>query len=198
MSGKSLIQSSVEIAIGVIGLSLATQSQSIAQVPQQEVVSLFQQVAVAGSLEPMFTIPELPPLEPTLPEVEEIRLVLRLQKRRVYLYRGNAVLKSYPVAIGRPGWETPKGSFKVIQMLKNPGWTNPFTGEVVPAGQQNPLGERWIGFWTNGENLIGFHGTPNRESVGRAASHGCVRMYNEHIRDLYNVVSLGTPVTVEP
>lgn len=67
----------------------------------------------------------------------------------------------------------------------------------MPPGPDNPLGERWIAFWTDGTNVIGFHGTPNRDSVGRAASHGCVRMYNEDVRELYDIVSTGTPVTVE-
>uniref|UniRef100_A0A832M353 L,D-transpeptidase n=1 Tax=Oscillatoriales cyanobacterium SpSt-402 TaxID=2282168 RepID=A0A832M353_9CYAN len=114
------------------------------------------------------------------------------------MYRGEEQLASYPVAVGKPGWETPVGTFEIIQMIENPGWTNPFTGEVVPPGPENPLGERWIGFWTDGTNYIGFHGTPSRESVGRAASHGCVRLYNEDIRELYTLVAMGTTVTVEP
>ena len=143
-------------------------------------------------------VPYLPPIQPVLPEVSETRLVLRLSERMVYVYQGNSLKVSYPVAVGKDGWETPTGQFKVMAMIKNPGWTNPFTGEVVTAGADNPLGERWIQFWTDGENAIGFHGTPSRESVGRAASHGCVRMYNEDVRALYALVLLGTPVTVEP
>lgn len=146
------------------------------------------------------TFPELPPLEPILPETVEqaTQLVLKLGERRVYVYQDGEVKTSYPVAIGKPGWETPTGQFEVMDMLKNPGWTNPFTDEVVESGPDNPLGDRWIAFWTDGTNYIGFHGTPNRESVGRAASHGCVRMYNEDIRELYSMVSVGTTVVVEP
>jgi len=140
------------------------------------------------------------PLEPEvlLPVSEPIHLVLKLQDRRLYVYRGEHLETSYPVAIGRPGWETPTGQFQVRAMLEDPGWTNPFTGEVTPPGAANPLGERWIAFWSDGSNEIGFHGTPNRESVGEAASHGCVRMYNEDIRELYQQVRLGTVVRVEP
>lgn len=140
----------------------------------------------------------LPSIQPILPEVSETRLVLKLRERLVYVYQGNSLKASYPVAVGREGWGTPTGQFKVTSMVENPGWTNPFTGEVMASGTDNPLGERWIQFWTDGENAIGFHGTPNRESVGRAASHGCVRMYNEDVRKLYALVLLGTPVTVEP
>ena len=128
---------------------------------------------------------------------EAIRLVLRLGERRVYVYRGSTVEKSYPVAIGRKGWETPTGNFQVLYQITNPGWTHPLTGEVMPPGPDNPLGDRWIAFWTDGTNVIGFHGTPNPESIGKAASHGCVRMYNEDVRQLYEIVAVGTPVTVE-
>jgi len=128
---------------------------------------------------------------------EAIRLVLRLGERRVYIYQGDMVAKSYPVAIGKEGWETPTGEFEVFSQISEPGWTNPFTNEVMGPGPNNPLGDRWIAFWTDGNNSIGFHGTPNRESVGKAASHGCVRMYNEDVKELYEIVAIGTPVTVE-
>ncbi len=129
---------------------------------------------------------------------QTVHLRLSLSDRKVYVYRGENIEATYPVAVGKAGWETPTGEFKVITQINQPGWTNPFTDEVMPPGPDNPLGDRWIGFWTDGTNTIGFHGTPNRESVGRAASHGCVRMYNEDIRKLFEVVALGTPVTVEP
>lgn len=144
-------------------------------------------------------IPELPAIRPILPDVatQETRLVLKLQQRRLYVYQGKQLKASYPVAVGRPGWETPTGQFRVMGMVQNPGWTNPFTRKVMPPGPDNPLGDRWIAFWTDGRNSIGFHGTPDRDSVGQAASHGCVRMLNEDIRELYEMAVLGTPVTVE-
>lgn len=123
-------------------------------------------------------------------------LKIDLSDRRVYVMRDNQVKTSFPIAIGRRGWETPTGEFRVIQMLRNPSWQHPFTGEVVPPGRDNPLGVRWIGFWTDGRNYIGFHGTPNENSVGRAASHGCVRMFNRDVVNLFEMVSLGTPVVV--
>ncbi len=148
---------------------------------------------------PTLSLSALPVPEPIFPEtVPEIQLVIRLSERRVYVYQDNQIYISYPIAIGRSGWETPTGDYEVLNMVKNPGWQNPFTGEVVPPGPNNPLGERWIGFWTDGENFIGFHGTPNAQSVGQAASHGCIRMYNRDVQDLFEIVALGTPVTVQP
>jgi L,D-transpeptidase ErfK/SrfK len=141
--------------------------------------------------------PNLPDIQPILPEVQTVRLVLKLQERRLYVYDGERIKATYPVAVGKAGWETPKGEFRVLEMVRQPGWTNPFTQEVMPPGPDNPLGDRWIAFWTDGTNYVGFHGTPNRASVGQSASHGCVRMFNEHVRELYETVQIGTPVVVE-
>ncbi len=129
---------------------------------------------------------------------EKIHLLIRLSDRRVYVYQDDQLKTSYPIAIGREGWETPTGTHKVIQKIPNPSWKHPFTGEIIPPGPENPLGERWIGFWTDGTNYIGFHGTPNEESVGQAASHGCVRMLNQDVLALFEKVGIGTTVVVEP
>lgn len=134
---------------------------------------------------------------PAQSEEQTVRLLLKLSERKVYVYQGDSVEAVYPVAVGRAGWETPTGEFSVLYQTTDPGWTNPLTGEVMPPGDNNPLGDRWIAFWTDDVNLIGFHGTPNRDSVGTAASHGCIRMYNEDVRELYEMVSVGTPVTVQ-
>jgi lipoprotein-anchoring transpeptidase ErfK/SrfK len=131
-------------------------------------------------------------------ETQTRRLEIQLSRHRVVMYEGEKMVKAYPIAIGRPGWETPKGKFKVLQKLRNPNWIHPLKkGVVIPGGDpENPLGRFWIGFWTNGKNWIGFHGTPNPESVGKPASHGCIRMYNKDIEDLFSKVDVGTPVTV--
>lgn len=131
-------------------------------------------------------------------DAQTLHLEIQLSKRKVVLLQGKTTVKSYPIAVGRPGWETPKGKYKVIQKLKNPTWIHPLKkGVVIPGGDpENPLGRYWIGFWTDGKNWIGFHGTPNPGSVGRAASHGCIRMYNKDIEELFQQVDLGTPVNV--
>ncbi|MBD2203483.1 L,D-transpeptidase [Calothrix sp. FACHB-1219] len=143
--------------------------------------------------------PAIPIIKSTIPATapKNIHLVLKLRMRQLYVYSGDNLQASYPVAIGKPGLETPVGKFKVIEMLKNPDWTHPQTGKLVLPGPNNPLGERWIAFWNSGREYIGFHGTPDRASVGKAVSHGCVRMYNEHVRELYELVKMGTPVVVE-
>ncbi len=134
---------------------------------------------------------------PSRSQPESLWLELNLSRRRVTIYSGQQVLKSYPVAVGKPGWETPIGNFQVKEMIRNPDWANPFTGAVLQAGHpRNPLGRRWIGFWTDGQDWIGFHGTPDPQYIGQAISHGCVRMKNQDIEDLFETVSVGTPVKV--
>ncbi|MGV0028440.1 L,D-transpeptidase [Phormidesmis priestleyi] len=129
--------------------------------------------------------------------VQPVRLEIRLSKRQVTVYQGKNKIKTYSIAVGRPGWETPTGTFKVMEMVKDPAWVHPFKGFVIPGGDpENPLGRRWIGFWTDGKNWVGFHGTPTPESVGKAASHGCVRMLNKDVEELFQKVSLGTVVQV--
>ena len=167
-------------------------------------------VATPGSSEPVLPLLETPlpdriptftptPDEPSAAPVDfPLRLELNLSKRQVTLYRGEQPLKSYPVAIGRPGWETPTGTFQVLQKVEKPTWIHPLQeGVVIPGGDpDNPLGNYWVGFWTDGNNWIGFHGTPTPESIGKAASHGCVRMYNKDIAELFPQLTVGTVVTV--
>ncbi|HEY9635173.1 MAG TPA: L,D-transpeptidase [Coleofasciculaceae cyanobacterium] len=124
------------------------------------------------------------------------RLVVDLSDAKVYSYWGERLLSSYATAVGQPGWETPTGTFKVVQKQSNPIWKQPITGELIPTGPDNPLGDRWIAFWSDGHHQIGFHGTNNEELVGQAVSHGCLRMRNKDIRELYEQVSIGTQVVV--
>jgi lipoprotein-anchoring transpeptidase ErfK/SrfK len=127
-----------------------------------------------------------------------LKVVIKLNQRRVYIYQNQQLKTSYPIAVGREGWETPVGEYQVIEMISQPTWEHPLTGDIIPPGPDNPLGERWIGFWTDGKNYIGFHGTPNTETVGQAASHGCIRMFNQDVLTLFQMVKIGTPVIVEP
>ena len=130
------------------------------------------------------------------PIVATVNLIIKLKQKHVYVYKGDKLVTKYPIAIGKKGWETPTGEWQVMEKIKNPAWTSFKTGEVLAPGGENPLGSRWIGFWTDGQDTIGFHGTPNLKSIGTAASHGCVRMFNRDVKALYRIVKVGTTVTV--
>ena len=106
------------------------------------------------------------------------------------------------------------GRHQVLEKVANPVWEHPGNGKAVGPGAANPLGSRWIGFhrdcrgrrgWDgerhleiSGCTVAGFHGTPHRWTVGRAISHGCVRLYEENVQELFELVQVGTPVTVLP
>lgn len=126
------------------------------------------------------------------------KLVVDLSDRQVTLKRQGHPDQLFPIAVGRGGWETPTGEFQIINKQKDPRWQNPLTREVLPSGPDNPLGTRWIGFWTDGRNQLGFHGTDEIDLIGQAVSHGCIRMTNHHIQELYPLVQVGTPVTIQP
>jgi len=144
----------------------------------------------------------------------ERTLVLDRRRRELLVIDNGSPLRRFPVAVGMPGWETPVGRFRVIEMQSDPTWEHPVSGQLIRPGPDNPLGSRWIGFhrdcsgrrgFNGKEHLVvegcvvaGFHGTPNRSSIGQAVSHGCVRLFDEHVRDLFDLVRLGTPVTVLP
>lgn len=131
------------------------------------------------------------------PLANSSQLVVDLSDRRVYFYQGKKLVRGYPVAVGKKDWQTPVGKFKVLEKKRHPSWIQPLTGEVIPAGPNNPLGDRWIGFWSDGVHRIGFHGTNKEKSVGGAVSHGCLRMRNDDIRHIYTQVNIGTTVIVK-
>lgn len=164
-------------------------------------VLLYQALAYQQKLPPMRSIYTINPNRQLWDrELMQItRLEVSISQRKVTAFHGEIPLKSYPIAVGKEGWSTPVGNHRVLQTIEYPSWQNPFTGDVIASKDpENPLGDRWIGFWTDGKNWSGFHGTPNRDSVGQAASHGCIRMYNEDIRELFSQVTTGTIVKVSP
>jgi lipoprotein-anchoring transpeptidase ErfK/SrfK len=149
---------------------------------------------------PFVITPELPTLREFgryAPEDQTVHVLLKLADRKVYVYQGQKLMASYPVAVGRPDFPTPTGEFKVFEMIVNPAWQSPWTGEVETPGIDGSLGLRWIGFVELTGGVVGFHGTPNVASLGQAASHGCVRMRNEDIVKMYELIKIGTLVRVE-
>jgi lipoprotein-anchoring transpeptidase ErfK/SrfK len=128
----------------------------------------------------------------------DIRVVVRLKARQVFVYRGETELAKFPIAVGKKGWETPTGDHQVINRDMYPTFKNFKTGVTIEGGaRDNPLGARWIGFWSDGKTQIGFHGTDQPELIGSAVSHGCIRMHNRDVIQLYDFVKLGTPVIVQ-
>lgn len=126
------------------------------------------------------------------------RLVIRLGARKLEYYEGNDLIKQYDIAVGQADWETPVGHFSVLDLREDPLWQHPITGEAIASGPDNPLGSRWIGFAFDDGYHIGIHGTNQEELVGQAVSHGCVRMRDSEIQEVFSNIAIGTPITVQP
>ena len=133
----------------------------------------------------------IPPFTP----VQSTAIVLNLPERMLYLFRGGRMVKFWGVAIGGAQYPTPDGDFRIIAKEKNPVWEPPAWLEkaAIGPGPDNPLGDRWMQITPD---MVGIHGTNNPDSIGGVASLGCVRLYPEAVRELYDQVSVGTPVYV--
>ncbi len=151
--------------------------------------------------------PEPPAPAPTPTKTPDLHLLLRLDERRVYVVENDVKqpAEGYLVAIGQPKWPTPTGQFQINELVENPDFLafdfndpkKPDRGHV-PPGPNNPLGLRWIGFATAHGWQVGFHGTAKTSVLGQAVSHGCVRMSNTDVVEVFKRVKLGTTVVVEP
>ncbi len=117
------------------------------------------------------------------------RIVVSIADRKLALVEDGRAVKIYPVAVGAASTPSPAGSFTVIERITHPTWYGPH--QVVPPGKKNPLGPRWIGLSRRG---YGIHGTSNSRSIGHAASHGCIRMQNADIEELFGLVAVGDAV----
>ncbi|HTU14684.1 MAG TPA: L,D-transpeptidase/peptidoglycan binding protein [Solirubrobacterales bacterium] len=116
------------------------------------------------------------------------------------LWNDLKLTKTYTVAVGQVGLETPAGTYTLQSKQVDPVWTVPnsdwagdMAGQVVPGGvPENPLKARWMGIFDG----AGIHGTDDTASLGSAASHGCVRMSVPDVIDLYDRVDVGTPIYI--
>ena len=108
------------------------------------------------------------------------KIIISVPEHKLYLYQNDKLLHTYPVAVGKPATPSPRGDFVVTQKAI---WGDGF-------------GTRWIRFsapW----GIYGIHGTNKPWTVGTVASHGCFRMYNRDVEQLYPLISLGTPVIIK-
>jgi lipoprotein-anchoring transpeptidase ErfK/SrfK len=117
------------------------------------------------------------------------RIVISIPDRELALMEDGRVVKIFPVAVGAAATPSPLGSFMIATRLSHPSWYG--RGKVVRPGRSNLLGPRWIGLSRKG---YGIHGTSNPRTIGRPASHGCIRMQNADIIELYGRVKIGDAV----
>ena len=142
-------------------------------------------------LKPKVNADALPGRYPTVLTVDRDNFKLRLFKRLT-------LSKTYGIAVGMAGLDTPAGIYHIQNKEVNPAWHVPnsdwagsLAGQTIPGGApNNPLKARWLGI----ANGVGIHGTAEDWSIGSRASHGCIRMHVSDVIDLFDRVPVGTPV----
>ena len=142
---------------------------------------------------PEVTTSKLSSAYATYVSIDKRELKLRLFKRL-------RIVRTYRIAIGAAGFETPSGLRHVLSKTKNPAWHAPdrpwagqYRGQTIPPGDpRNPLKYAFVALGDG----IGFHGTAEEWSIGTRASHGCIRMRVRDIKLLYPKVPVGTPVLI--
>jgi lipoprotein-anchoring transpeptidase ErfK/SrfK len=118
-------------------------------------------------------------------------IVVSLKDHELALLDNGVVKAVYPVAVGKPSTPSPTGTFTIINHVKDPTYYRP--GVVIPPGRWNPVGNRWMGLSARG---YGIHGTDVQSSVGKAVSHGCIRLRKHDIEALFAQVHVGTKVVI--
>jgi lipoprotein-anchoring transpeptidase ErfK/SrfK len=106
------------------------------------------------------------------------RIIVDISNRHLYVLENDKVIRGFPVGIGAIVSRTPRGEFRIINKVPNPG---------------GPYGAFWMGL---SKPRYGIHGTNNPASIGKLVSKGCIRMYNEDVIQLANLVPIGTRVTI--
>jgi lipoprotein-anchoring transpeptidase ErfK/SrfK len=118
-------------------------------------------------------------------------VLVSLVDRKLAVIEDGVVVATFQVAVGADVSPSPTGEFKVVSRVENPTYYHP--GTVIPAGKNNPVGTRWLGLSQKG---YGIHGTNAPGSIGRAASHGCIRLRNSDVEKLFTMVQVGDTVKI--
>ena len=119
------------------------------------------------------------------------RIVVSIPDRQLAVIENGRVLARFYVSVGADVSPSPTGEFRIINRVANPTYYH--QGVVIPAGADNPVGPRWIGLNQKG---YGIHGTNEPHSIGKAASHGCIRLRNHDVVELFTLVRVGDAVQI--
>lgn len=119
------------------------------------------------------------------------RILVSIPDRKLALLEDGKVVKVYPVAVGKGTTPSPTGEFHIAHKIVGPTYSH--DGKVIAAGKGNPLGSRWMGL---DKEHYGIHGTNMPNSIGHAASHGCIRMGKHDVEELFQLASVGDTVEI--
>ena len=124
-------------------------------------------------------------------------ILINKSNNTLYHFIENTIIRRYPVATGKTPSFTPEGKFTIVSKAINPAWGG--AGRFTPVrggAPNNPLGKRWMGLSIRGGGWYGIHGNSDNGSIGRYISLGCIRMINEDVEYLYELINIGTPVWI--
>jgi lipoprotein-anchoring transpeptidase ErfK/SrfK len=142
-----------------------------------------QQIAAAPAAKAAIAAPAQPAVTRTI--------IVSLEDRRLALVEDGEVKAVYPIAVGKASTPSPTGTFTIVNHVANPTYYH--HGKVVPPGPENPVGNRWMGLSIPG---YGIHGTNVQRSIGKAVSHGCIRVGRRDLEKLFAQVRVGDPVEI--
>jgi lipoprotein-anchoring transpeptidase ErfK/SrfK len=128
-------------------------------------------------------------------------LIVDRKAFKLQLYKNLKLHKTYPIAVGKVGMDTPAGLYSIQNKAVDPAWHVPnsdwagdLAGKVIPGDDpSNPIKARWMGIYDG----VGVHGTADDASIGSAASHGCIRMHIPDVKELYDQVPVGAPIYIK-
>jgi L,D-transpeptidase-like protein len=116
-------------------------------------------------------------------------IVVSIEDRKLALLEDGQVKRVYTVAVGKTSTPSPVGAFEIQRRVRSPVYQH--DGKVIPPGPANPVGTRWMGLTIKG---YGIHGTNEPKSIGKASSHGCIRMARKDLEEMYELVRVGDAV----
>lgn len=188
----------------LFNIHVSTQSDTLVELARHYRLGYVELLAANPGVDPWLPGAGTPITLPNLhllPDAPHEGIVINLSEQRLYFYQPNGEVLTMAIGIGRHAWETPTGSTRVTRKRKDPTWfpppsirtENPTLPASIGPGLNNPLGEYaldlgWPGY------LI--HGTNKPYSIGRRATHGCIRLYPEDIETLFDLADIGAPVHI--
>jgi L,D-transpeptidase ErfK/SrfK len=208
-----VLDSDEQTVVGAPQVVYTTSNDTLSDLARTYGLGYDELIAANPDVDPWLPGENTPVLLPTqfiLPDVPREGVVLNMASKRLFYFPQvpdgqPAIVKTFPIGIGRVGWETPLGATTVIAKAKDPHWYVPLSvrqehaelgnplPSVVPPGPENPLGHRVLKLDMPGYLI---HGTNQPFGVGMRVSHGCVRLYPENIEYLYELVEIGESVMI--
>ena len=150
-------------------------------------------IAFAVSFAASFAVSFAAPSQAAENGDENEKIVINIAGRSLALYKDDEKIRLYPIGPGKITTPTPTGYYKILFKEVNPTWIDPGDERhKIPSGKHNPLGYRWMQFHKN----YGIHGTNKPESIGNFVSNGCIRMFEQDVEALFDLVKVGTPVEI--